>query len=239
MKHVALAALLLAAPALAQMPEPAPPPGPPPVPPAVKLPETVKAAPGALVKVRADTACKGLVWILPESVAPEQWDACDDGKRLNLVAPASGSVTVYCVAAVEKDKAFVAKCVIVVDGPPKPPPPSPTDPFAAELKALYAADATPDKAKHAKALAELYRLGVKAAADATIATGGQLGAVLQDAAASLLEESPDALKATRQRVGAELRARLGDPAAPLTPATRQAAADIYGRAAAALEDAAK
>ncbi len=118
--------------------------------------------------------------------------------------------------------------------PPAPVPPTPADAFKTDLAGFAKGQ---DKAQLAK-LAALYRQAVTFCGDVSFTTTGQLIAAIGKAADSMT--TPGSLTAVRARVLTELHAaNLPLTDVPLTDALRKSAADIYGRAAAALEDAAK
>jgi 5-methylcytosine-specific restriction protein A len=212
-----------------------------PVRPALVVPPTVKAAPGTLVKIRAETTCKKLVWIIPAEIKPETFDFSDDGRWFNLVAPAKGPVVLWCVAAPDRDLPFPAKCIIEIEAPeppkppPIPPPPAPPpDTLAAELQVLYTADAKADPARAGVALAGLIRFYGEAAdlaKSAQAPTVGVLMAAIMAARDKLVPPGP--LPTLRARVGKELL-ELPSALLPLDDAARTAIVAKYERLAKAL-----
>jgi hypothetical protein len=104
------------------------------------------------------------------------------------------------------------------DGPAKP---APLTELEKELADLYDKDTDADKAKHARALGDLYTW----AANALRQQGGTSGGLLPT----------DVLLPLRQRVATELRTVLPKPAdMQLDDATREAAAKLFDRLAAAM-----
>jgi hypothetical protein len=120
------------------------------------------------------------------------------------------------------------------DGPTKPTPPTPpaTGALEKELADLYDKDADQDKAKHAKALGDLYTWAAKALRQQGGTSGGFRKA-LGTKSSQLLPT--DVLLPLRQRVATELRTVLPKPAdTQLDDATREAAAKLFDRLAAAM-----
>jgi hypothetical protein len=120
------------------------------------------------------------------------------------------------------------------DGPTKPTPPTPpaTGALEKELADLYDRDADQDKAKHAKALGDLYTWAAKALRQQGGTSGGFRKA-LGTKSSQLLPT--DVLLPLRQRVATELRTVLPKPAdTQLDDATREAAARMFDRLAAAM-----
>jgi hypothetical protein len=208
-------------------------------PPVVRLPAEVTAVPGRIVRLAADTPGKVVRWALAS-------DAADlvpfpDGKIALFSSPTPGRYLVLAWTAAGDVPGEAARCVVVVGdpppGPPVPPPP-PADPLTADLRKLFAADPSPDKAAHLAQLSALYREAVAFADRAEVETAGELAARIRSAAASLLPK--DALPAVRKRVADEIARHLPlDGEQPLDAALRQAAADLFARLAAALEAARK
>jgi hypothetical protein len=119
-------------------------------------------------------------------------------------------------------------------GPTKPTPPTPpaTGALEKELADLYDRDADQDKAKHAKALGDLYTW----AANALRQQGGTSGGFRKALGTKSSQLLPtDVLLPLRQRVATELRTVLPKPAdTQLDDATREAAARMFDRLAAAM-----
>jgi hypothetical protein len=115
------------------------------------------------------------------------------------------------------------------DGPAKP---APLTGLEKELADLYDKDADTDKAKHAKALGDLYTW----AANALRQQGGTSGGFRKALGTKSSQLLPtDVLLPLRQRVATELRTVLPKPAeTQLDDATREAAAKLFDRLAAAM-----
>jgi hypothetical protein len=115
------------------------------------------------------------------------------------------------------------------DGPAKP---APLTGLEKELTDLYDKDADQDKAKHAKALGDLYTW----AANALRQQGGTSGGFRKALGTKSSQLLPtDVLLPLRQRVATELRTVLPKPAdMQLDDATREAAARMFDRLAAAM-----
>jgi hypothetical protein len=117
--------------------------------------------------------------------------------------------------------------------PAKPAPPTPpATGLEKELADLYDRDADTDKAKHAKALGDLYTW----AASALRQQGGTSGGFRKALGTKSSQLLPtDVLLPLRQRVATELRTVLPKPAdTQLDDATREAAAKLFDRLAAAM-----
>lgn len=200
--------------------------------PAVALPAEVRAAPGRLVTLRADTAGAVVRWALASDDA--DLVPFPDGKSAIFSSPKAGRFVVLAWTAAGDVPSEAARCVVVVGDPPAPVPPAPADPFAADLRRLFAEDASPDKAAHLAQLAAVYREAVRFAATADVRTAGELAGRIRAAAGSLLPA--DALVGVRKRIADEVARRLpADGDKPLDPATRAAAGELFDRIAAALE----
>jgi hypothetical protein len=115
-------------------------------------------------------------------------------------------------------------------GPTKPAPPATG--LEKELADLYDKDTNADKAKHAKALGDLYTW----AANALRQQGGTSGGFRKALGTKSSQLLPtDVLLPLRQRVATELRTVLPKPAdTQLDDATREAAARMFDRLAAAM-----
>jgi hypothetical protein len=226
-KHAVLTLLLFAGPLLAQTP-----PAPGPAKPAVALPATLKFTEGARVEIKVDTTAKRVTWDkFPAGLTADQ---LEDGKRLLVWAP-PGSYAVR--ANVVNAAGDVEYAVGVLEIAPliPPAPPLPPDKLVSDLKALAAGS---DKGQ-LKTLAALYRQAATFAADSGFASTSQLINAIHAAADKLLV-APGALTPIRDRVRAELYScNVPQADVPLTPEIRKCAGDVYARAAAAVEDAAK
>jgi hypothetical protein len=115
------------------------------------------------------------------------------------------------------------------DGPAKPVP---LTGLEKDLADLYDKDADADKAKHAKALGDLYTW----AANALRQQGGTSGGFRKALGTKSSQLLPtDVLLPLRQRVATELRTVLPKPAdTQLDDATRETAAKLFDRLAAAM-----
>jgi len=219
----------------------------------LKLPPEVKPEAGRrLVTITAETAGEIVKWKLPKAgtdgyapILKEDVVPLDNGKTIKFPIPERpGRYVIEAHTAIGK-QSFLEETVLVVQasGPPPNPklpdiPNPPADTFAADIRRLYLADADPTKATHAKAIAGLYRQGAKLASDQSLKFVGDLQDQIGEAAKILLTGG-DHLVDVRARVRSEVVAALVDIEAPLTDDLRKKAADIYGRAAMALEEAAK
>jgi hypothetical protein len=210
----------------AQLPMPIP--GPP-----LKLPEAVRAAPGQLVAVRPETEAKAVWWHVPPGV---QFDVSEGGRKLLLVANTPGRYPLVAFVATARDEGAVAETVLIVEGAPPPPA---DDLLRKDLLALAAAETGPERSKQLKTLAALYRQAAAFCRDEQLTSTKQLIDAIAKAGDALLP-APTALRAVRERVLHELRAaNLPTQDVPLTKELRDKAAQIYGRASAALEESVK
>src|SRR5260370_21210373 len=93
------------------------PPAPLPKPP-LKLPDSIKAAPGQLVAVRPETEAKAVWWHVPPGV---QFDSSDGRRKLLLVANATGRYPLVCFIAAGKDEGAMSDAWVILRGAPPPP----------------------------------------------------------------------------------------------------------------------
>jgi hypothetical protein len=203
-----------------------------PVPP-IALPAEVKARPGRIVKIDADTPGKVVRWVLPSDDA-DLIPLTADGKTVLFCSPTAGRFVVFAWTAVGDVPSDAARCVVIVGDPPPPTPPTPTDPLTADFRRLFAADPSADKAAHLAQLAVLYREAIRYADNADVKTAGELAARIRAAAGSLLPT--DALTAVRKRIAEEITKFLPDDGdKPLDADTRKQAAALFARIATSLE----
>ena len=208
-----LCALLLAA-------DPAPPP--------IRLPAEVAARPGRLVRLEADTPAPVVRWLI---VGDADLLPFPGTKTAVFSSPAAGRYLVFAFTAQGDVPSEAARCVVVVGDPT---PPAPVDALAADLRAAFLLDPSPQKTAFARQLAGAYRQAVAAAGSAR--TPAELSEVLKGlvAAAGL---PADALVSVRKRLAGEVgRVLTADPDRALDPSTRQAAGKLFGRLAALLEE---
>ena len=199
----------------------------------LRLPDTVKASPGQLVVVRPETEAKMVWWRVPPGV---QFDTGDYGRKLLLVANTAGRYPLVAFIAQGQDQGAVAETVLVVEGPAPAPV---EDPLRKDLLALAAAETGAERVKQIKTLAALYRQAAGFCRDDGLGTTKQLIDAIGRAGDSLLI-TPAALRPCATRVLKELHtANLPTQEVPLTRELRDTAADIYARAALALEESVK
>ncbi len=212
--------------------------------PAISLPAEVKAAPGRLVKLVAESAGTHIRWAL----ASEDADLIPfpDGKTALFCSAKSGRFLVLAWTAIDGEPTEAARCWVIVgdrkpepDPDPKPPPPPPpSDPLVADFRRMLAEDPTPGKAAHLVQLAAVYREAVTFADKAEVATVGDLASRIRSAASSLLPT--DALVPIRRRIAEEIAKQLPiDGDRPLDSATRKLAGTVFLRIATALDSAGK
>ena len=199
-------------------------------PPTISLPAEVSAKPGRIAAVRADTDGNVVRWVLASADA-DLVPLPTDGKTALFCSPTPGRYVVFAWTAAGDVPSEAARCVVVVGDAPSPPP---ADAFTADIRKLLAADATPDKAAHVAQLAAVYREAGKYAAQADVATAGDLAARIRAAVSSLLPA--DALTAVRKRLAEEIAKTLPDDGEkPLDADTRKSAAALFARIATSLE----
>lgn len=228
---------------------------------ALKLPPKAELKRDHLVGVKAGTAAKRVTWEIPAGVdwqpkpadykPPEQPAAVkvelDAGAMLFFTA-GPGEYRIRAYAAVAESVAFAEMILAVTgDAPPKPPdppkppePPAPLDAFKVDLLKLFAAE--PDVANRkaqAATLAAVYKLAASETADKSYATFEDLATVIAAAIDGAKGLGPNALPSVRKRVRDEFATVFPDGSVELTDAARKKAGDVYARAAAALEEAAK
>jgi hypothetical protein len=199
-------------------------------PPAISLPAEAKGQPGRIIRLTAETAGKHVRWHLVSDDA--DLVPFPEGKVALFTAPKAGRYVVLAWTAAGDVPSDAAKCVVVVG---EVPPPAPADPFARELKALFAADTSANKSKHVAQLAALYREAIAYAEKAEVATVGDLANRIRAAASTLVPA--DALVAVRKRIAEEIAKELpldGDKS--LDAATRTKAARLFEGIAVRLEE---
>lgn len=228
----ALAALLVASAARAQEP-------------AIDLPKALEVEAGDAVEIKSN--CKQLTWaVVPPGglVLFREYDP-DAAKVILRVLPKSRGPFTLVVCGALGDRVKMATCVLTLKGEPlpgppgpgpQPVPPPPADPLAQKLQAAYGAAPAAEAATRdadRQRLATLYRAMVEHCDNPDSRT---LADLLADLKGESSRQVPaDRLVELRRAIAAEIAAALGkSPSAPLTPESRRAAADLFGRIAAAL-----
>lgn len=203
--------------------------------PAVSLPAEVKAKPGRLVRLEAQTDGKLVRW----AMASEDADLIPfpDGRVAIFSAERPGRYLVLAWTAAGDVPSEAARCVVVVGEPAPPPgppqPPAPADPLAEALQSAYVRENPADRGSLAGMLASVYRSGAADAASAP--TWGALFDGMAHKAAGLGVNGR--LMAVQTAVREEL-ARLALPTdrdATLDAAGRALASQAFTRVAVALE----
>lgn len=193
-----------------------------PAPPPIRLPAEVAARPGRLVRLEADTPAPHVRWLV---VGDADLVPLPGTKSAVLVGPAPGQLLVFAWTAAGDVPSEAARCVVRV-GDPAPPP----DALAADLRAAFAADPSPQKAAHARQLTSAYRQAAAAAGSAR--TAGEVYAALRHA----VSLPADALVGVRRRLGEEANKALAfDPDAALDAKSRAACVQFFTRLAGLLE----
>ena len=186
--------------------------------PVVKLPAEVTAPAGRVVLLKADTPGKVVRW----ATAADGVDLVPfpDGKSAVFCSPTAGRFTVFAWTAAGDVPGEAARCVVVVGGPA----PAPASAFAAELKALVAAD--PAGKGFVPLLAGAYRDAAKLPERADVLTAGDLAARVRGVVQAAV--GPDSLPGVRARIAQEVAKKLpADPDAALDAAARKAAAELF------------
>jgi len=196
----------------------------------IKLPATVKGAPGEFVTVKACTTGKVVKWVaLDKGVALFPQDLLKDTKTAVLTAPEEGKYRLLAYTSDDKGPSDPAYVTVEIAKPVPPPPP---DTLAEDILAAFKADAGTDKAADIASLAALYRNAGKILDDPAVTTLGALQAKLQAARRVLVPD--DHLVGVRKVVNAEL-AKLGTSAsAPLDDTLKAKAKAQFDRIAKAL-----
>jgi hypothetical protein len=194
------------------------------------IPTELTVRPGRIASIQATTSGATVRWL----VIGDHYDLRPlppDGKETLFVAPNPGRYLLFAWTSDVNGPTEAARCVITVAEPPPPPQP---DALIRELAELDAQDRTPDKARHRRQLAAVYREAVRFTERGELTTTGELARRLRSAVQALLPDGT--LEPVRQRIAQEIRKTLPDAAEqPLTPAVRQAAVQLFTRIATALE----
>jgi hypothetical protein len=197
--------------------------------PQVELPSEVAARPGRLVRLEARTAGRVVRWALASDDA--DLVPFPDGKVALFTSPTPGRYLVLAWTAAGDVPSEAARCVVVVG---EPPPPGPADQLTEDLRRLFEADRTPEKAAHLAQLAAVYREAVRYADHPDVRTTAELAGRIRAAANSLLPA--DALVPLRKRVAEEVARHLpADGDRDLDLALRKTAAGLFDRIATSLE----
>lgn len=121
---------------------------------------------------------------------------------------------------------------------PVPPQPGPTDPLFPQLQSAYLGDTSPTKAADARQIAAVYRNLSMQASDTSLNTAAELFKLGKNSIQSLVPLPR--LQAMREVVAGEFDRRMGTvPNAPLTPSSRQTAAEQFSRFAVLFDTLAK
>jgi hypothetical protein len=202
--------------------------------PHLQLPAQVQAQPMLPFKVVAETNLKWMRWTIPAGLTRvDPKDTAYGDKAFVGYGPAG--VYEFKIEGTVNDQFVEAKCIAFIgqpsphgpDGPPKPPTPV-DDPLFAELQRLYSADPNPQKALHRDRLIIAYEVAVeKALKDQTLTTTQELFAKVREVSAGMVEGN---LQTVREKLR-ETCAEFATENKPLTPASRDKAAECFRRAA--------
>jgi hypothetical protein len=197
--------------------------------PVIQLPHEMRAVPGRMVRITAETVGKQVMWhLVGEEADLVPFPA---GKVALFSSPKPGRYTVLAWTALADVPSAAAVCTVIVGDPPAPP----ADSWVQEFRKLIRDDTSAEKAQHLAQLAVLYREAGRFTETAEASTVGDLAARIRAAAASLLPA--DSLVALRKRIADEIAKQLPlDGEQPLDAVTRAKAAKLFIRIAQALED---
>ncbi len=207
----------------------------------LKLPAEVRGEVAAFVTVLADTSNKQVKFYPLDaglSVFPAALLA--NPKATVVVAAKSGTYRLLAYTAAGDVPSDPQICKVVIGNgkpddvkPPPPPPPPDQDPLLESLSGIYGGLQEPNKQKHVKALADIYRR-----AAATVDQYTDLGTLYNGIRRSAGEVIPaEAIRPIRERIAVETIRQLGDqPQAPLTPALSSKAASYFSRLGFVLEE---
>jgi hypothetical protein len=207
----------------------------------VTLPKEVPGEPGAFVRVQADTDCGSLQWhALDPGLNLFPVELLKDTKTAVVTASRPGRYRLLAYGAKGDTASPPAVTVVVIgDAPPGPTPPDPTpgpidDPLVKALQAAYDKETATDRAELKGKLAALYRSAAEVTGNATLATWGDLFAVVAAAAQSLGVSGKLPTLQAAVRDGA-LEKLPTERQRPLDADGRKVAAEAFRRAATALE----
>ena len=208
----------------------------------LKLPAEVRGEVAAFVTVVAETTGKTVKFYPLDgglSVFPAALLA--NPKATVVVAAKSGTYRLLAYTAAGDVPSDPQICRVVIGNgkpddvkPPTPPPPQPDqDPLLESLVGIYGGLQEPNKQKHVKALADIYRR-----AAATVDQFADLGTLYSSIRRTASEVVPaDAIRPIRERIAVETIRQLGDqPQAQLTPALSSKAASYFSRLGFVLEE---
>ena len=212
----------------------------------LKLPAEVKGEVAAFVTVLAETSGKQVKFYPIDaglSVFPAALLA--NPKATVVVAAKAGTYRLLAYTATGDIPSDPQICKVIIGSgkpddvkppPPPPPPPPDSDPLLESLIGIYGGLQEPNKQKHIKALADIYRR-----AAATVDQYADLGTLYGGIRRSATEVIPaDAIRPIRERIAVETIRQLGDqPQAQLTPALTSKAASYFSRLGFVLEELAK
>lgn len=208
----------------------------------LKLPAEVRGEVAAFVTVVAETTGKTVKFFPLDSglsVFPAALLA--NPKATVVVAAKSGTYRLLAYTAAGDVPSDPQICRVVIGNgkpddvkpPPPPPPPPDQDPLLESLVGIYGGLQEPNKQKHVKALADIYRR-----AAATVDQFADLGTLYNSIRRTASEVIPaDAIRPIRERIAVETIRQLGDqPQAQLTPAITSKAASYFSRLGFVLEE---
>jgi hypothetical protein len=211
----------------------------------LKLPAEVKGEVAAFVTVLAETSGKQVKFYPIDaglSVFPAALLA--NPKATVVVAAKAGTYRLLAYTASGDIPSDPQICKVIIGGgkpddekpPPPPIPPPDSDPLLENLIGIYGGLQEPNKQKHIKALADIYRR-----AAATVDQYADLGTLYGGIRRSATEVIPaDSIRPIRERIAVETIRQLGDqPQAQLTPALTSKAASYFSRLGFVLEELAK
>jgi hypothetical protein len=212
-----------------------------PAPPTLKIPPEIKPA-GQYAMLAPDTDAVSVLYVGLTGVDPIPSAVLKDGRLflLDTRGLAKGRYRFAAVGAGKDGEQTRTDFVVVVgESPPGPTPPDPTpgpidDPLVKALQSAYDKETATDRAELKGKLAALYRSAAEVTGNATLATWGDLFAVVAAAAQSLGVSGKLPTLQAAVRDGA-LEKLPTERQRPLDADGRKVAAEAFKRAAQCLE----
>ncbi len=198
--------------------------------PVVRLPAEVKAKPGRLIRLQAETEGKIVRWYVND---PDNADLIPitSEKSVIFCAPLPGVFRVFCYTAIADVPSEPAVCIVTVGEVVPPIPPPPEDSLVQGLRSVYTIEADSAKTTRVQLLAALYRQASQSTVnDSSVVTWADLLSVMQKARKNLMPD--DAIPGIRRALEMELNKTFPTVS---TAIDRNLAAKTFVRIAVALE----
>lgn len=124
--------------------------------PYVKLPATLTSRPNRYFKLKCDSNCRSLKWIIPDGLESFPFDGdVPRPPEVQLLVGDVGTYKVQVYGALGDQASDIATCVVTIGTAPPGPGPAP-NPLTAALQAAYNQDTDADKAASLEFLQEVY-----------------------------------------------------------------------------------